>query len=331
MPFADAPEWPLSGLMLLVTALALEPVLGEARSVLTYLPHPVRLMGALIAWLDRKLNRDDRSDADRRRRGMLLVAAVCVSAGAVGAGLAALARQVPSGWLLELGAMIPLLAQRSLFQHVRRVGEALRGDGIEAARGQVAHIVGRDVRQLDAHAIARAAIESCAENFSDAVVAPAFWYVLLGLPGMLVYKAVNTMDSMIGYRSCRYAAFGWAAARLDDLANWMPARLAGLYLTCAAIGVPDADPERGLRTMMADAGKHRSPNAGWPEAAMAGALGLSLAGPRRYPGIVVDDPWIGGGTARATARDVTRALRLFAGACVINGSAVAVLAIAVMG
>ena len=239
-----------------------------------------------------------------------------------------LSSNVPFAWLLELAMMIALLAQRSLFRHVHGVGEALRHGGIEAGRAQVAHIVGRDVRQLDEHGVARAAIESCAENFSDAVVAPAFWYILLGLPGMLVYKAVNTMDSMIGYRSPGYRAFGWAAARLDDFVNLVPARLAGLYLACAAIVVPGADAGRGLRTMIGDAGKHRSPNAGWPEAAMAGALGLSLGGPRRYPGIVVDDPWIGAGTARATPGDITRALTLFAGGCVINGVVVAAVTVA---
>jgi adenosylcobinamide-phosphate synthase len=320
---ASAPIPPL----LLLTALALEPLLGEAWGLLAKLPHPVRLIGASVAWLDRKLNREGRSEAERRRRGILVVIVVCTLSAVLAAGAAWLPRQVPFGWLLELALMIALLAQRSLFQHVRLVGEALRSDDLEAGRAQVADIVGRDVRQLDEHGIARAAIESCAENFSDAVVAPAFWYILLGLPGMLVYKAVNTMDSMIGHRSHRYRAFGWAAARLDDVANLIPARLAGLYLACAAIGVPGADAARGLRTMIEDGGKHRSPNAGWPEAAMAGALGLLLAGPRRYSGVVVDDPWIGAGRARATARDVTRALSLFAAACVINGFAVAAVAV----
>jgi adenosylcobinamide-phosphate synthase len=321
-------ELPFHPLLLLLAALALEPLLGEARGPLAKLPHLVRLIGGLVALLDRMLNREDRSETDRRGRGVLLVLFVCLLIASAGTAVTWLSRHAPFGWLPELALMISLLAQRSLFRHVCRVGEALREGGIEAGRTQVAHIVGRDVGGLDDHGVARAAIESCAENFSDAVVAPAFWYVLFGLPGMLVYKAVNTMDSMIGYRSERYRAFGWAAARLDDAVNLIPARLAGLYLAAAAIALPDADPARGLRTMIEDAGKHRSPNAGWPEAAMAGALGLSLAGPRRYPGVVVDDPWIGDGTALATARDVMRALSLFAAACVINGFAVAALALA---
>src|SRR5512132_829304 len=316
--------------LLLLAALALEPLLGDARGPVARLPHPVRVVGQLIGLFDRKLNRDDRSEADRRRRGIVLVLVVCLLADTAGAAVAWLSRHVPFAWLLELGLMISLLAQGSLFRHVRRAGEALREGGIEGGRTQVAHIVDRDVRKLDDHGVARAAIESCAENFSDAVVAPTFWYVLFGLPGMLVYKAVNTMDSMIGYRSERYLAFGGAAARLDDAVNLIPARLAGLYLAGAAFALRDADPARGLRTMIEEAGKHRSPTAGWPEAAMAGALGLSLVGPRRYPGVVVNDPWIGDGTAQATARDVMRALSLFAAACVINAFAVAALALAVM-
>jgi adenosylcobinamide-phosphate synthase len=320
-------EFPFHPLLLLLAALALEPFVGEA---FAKLPHPVRLIGGIVGLLDRKLNREDRSEADRRGRGILLVLFVCLLAATAGAAVTSLSRHVPFGWLPELALMISLLAQRSLFRHVRRVGEALRDRGLEAGRAEVAHIVGRDVRELDDHGVARAAIESCAENFSDAVVAPAFWYVLFGLPGMLVYKAINTMDSMIGYRSKRYLAFGWAAARLDDAVNLVPARLAALYLAVAALAVPDANPARGLRTMIEDAGKHRSPNAGWPEAAMAGALGLSLAGPRRYPGVVMNDAWIGNGTALATARDVMRALSLFTAACVINGFAVAAIALARM-
>ena len=213
---------------------------------------------------------------------------------------------------------------------VRAVALALSERGLDAGRAEVAHIVGRDVRQLDEHGVARAAIESCAENFSDGVVAPVFWYVLFGLPGMLAYKAVNTMDSMLGYRNERYLAFGWAPARLDDVANLLPARLSGMLLSGAAALAPEANAASGFRTMLRDARLHRSPNAGWPEAAMAGALGLSLSGPRRYPGLVVNDPWIGSGTARATARDVARALSLFAIACALNGSIVAVLAAARM-
>lgn len=318
-------SFPWHPLVLLLIALALEPLLGEARGPLARLPHPVRPLGQLIVDLEHKLNRDERAPADRRMRGILVVVFVTGLAVAVGLIVQAIAAIVPFGWLLELALIIALLAQRSLFQHVRRVGMVLADGGLEAGREAVSHIVGRDVRQLDAHGVARAAIESCAENFSDAVVAPAFWYVLFGLPGMLAYKAVNTMDSMIGHRSPRYRDFGWAAARLDDVMNLVPARLSGIFLGVAALAVPGARPLRGLAIMWQHAGRHRSPNAGWPEAAMAGALGLSLAGPRRYPGEVVEAPWIGEGTARATPRDVMRALALLGTACLTNGLAVATL------
>ncbi len=320
--------FPYHPLVLLVMALALEPLLGEARGPLGRLPHPVRLIGALIALLDRKLNRPERSAADRRLRGVLVVAAVAGLAAAAGWAVTWIGRTLPFGWLAELALIIALLAQRSLFQHVRAVATALAERGLAAGRAAVAHIVGRDVRQLDEHGVARAAVESCAENFSDGIVAPVFWYLLFGLPGMLAYKAVNTLDSMIGYRNERYADFGWASARLDDAVNLVPARLSGLLLSAAALAVPQTNPAAGVRTMLRDARLHRSPNAGWPEAAMAGALGLSLAGPRRYPGVVVDDPWIGSGTPQATAGDVVRALSLFAVACLLNGCLVAALAAA---
>ena len=320
--------FPYHPLVLLVAALALEPLLGEARGPLRRLPHPVRLIGTLIAVLDRKLNREDRSPADRRLRGVLVVVFVAGLAAVAGWAVAWIGGALPFGWLAELALIVALLAQRSLFQHVRAVGLALAERGLEASRAAVAHIVGRDVRQLDEHGVARAAVESCAENFSDGVVAPAFWYLLFGLPGMLAYKAVNTLDSMVGYRNQRYRDFGWAAARLDDVMNLVPARLSGLLLSAAAVAVPGAQPVAGLRTMLRDARLHRSPNAGWPEAAMAGALSLSLAGPRRYPGLVVDDPWIGTGTSRATARDVARALSLFTVACLLNGCLAAALAAA---
>ncbi|MBL8667206.1 MAG: cobalamin biosynthesis protein CobD [Rhodospirillales bacterium] len=330
MPLLEpaAAAFPYHPLVLLVAALVLEPLLGEARGPLRRLPHPVRLIGALIAFLDRKLNRPERSPTDRRLRGVLVVAFVAGLAAAAGWAVAWVGRFVPFAWLAELALIIALLAQRSLFQHVRAVAAALSEHGLDAGRAAVAHIVGRDVRQLDEHGVARAAVESCAENFSDGIVAPVFWYVLFGLPGMLAYKAVNTLDSMIGYRSERHRAFGWASARLDDALNLVPARLSGLLLSAAAVAVPEARPAAGVRTMLRDARLHRSPNAGWPEAAMAGALGLSLAGPRRYPGLVVDDPWIGGGTSRATARDVARALSLFVAACLLNGCLAAALAAA---
>ena len=322
----DGKDWVLDPLVILAIAMVLDAAVGEVGGPFRRLPHPVRIIGTLIGVLDDKLNRENRSDADRTVRGLLVVLIVCGLAAAVGWAVAWLTRHHDFGWIVELALTFALLAQRSLYDHVRAVAKALNGGGIEAGRAAVAHIVGRDVRQLDGHGVARAAIESCAENFSDGVVAPVFWYLLFGFPGLLVYKAVNTMDSMIGYTTPRYRAFGMAAARLDDVLNLIPARLAGLFLAAAAVSAPTANPVRALKVMVRDAGKHRSPNAGWPEGAMAGALGLALAGPRRYAETAVDGSWIGDGRARATETDINRALHVYVVACAVNGLMVAALA-----
>ncbi|HEY4135452.1 MAG TPA: adenosylcobinamide-phosphate synthase CbiB [Alphaproteobacteria bacterium] len=309
--------------LLMLLALVLEwPTAGFAWAF-RVLPHPVVLIGKLTAGFESRLNRDGRTRGVLRLRGAATVVVVVGLAAAVGAGIAYGCRLLPYGWLIELLVMVVLLAQRSLFAHVRRVATALRAGGVVAGRDAVRHIVGRDAAALDEYAVARAAIESCAENFSDAVVAPVFWYLLLGLPGMLAYKAVNTLDSMIGHHTPRYEQFGKAAARLDDLANLIPARLSALILALAAIATPTANPWRAFATVFRDARKHRSPNAGWPEAAMAGALGLALAGPRPYHGQMQAGPWIGGGVARARPHDITRALYLYAVACLLAMAATA--------
>ena len=319
---------PAVGFILLM-ALALDAAAGEAWGPFKRLPHPVRPLGWLIADLDRRLNRDERSPGDRFARGVLVALFVSLLAAGVGWGITALAAALPFGWLIELALVIALLAQRSLYRHVFAVADALERGGLDAGREAVGHIVGRDVTRLDGAGVARAAIESCAENFSDGVIAPAFWYLILGLPGMLAYKAVNTMDSMIGHRTPKHQAFGGAAARLDDLLNLVPARAAALMIGLAALAVPRTSPGAALTIAWRDAGKHRSPNAGWPEAAMAGALDLALAGPRRYSSEVVDDPWLGAGTAQATPKDIRRALAVFVMACLIN--ALAVLTVSVVG
>ena len=245
---------------------------------------------------------------------MLLVVGVSAAAGWVVAHHAA---AFGWGWLAELALVTMLLAQRTMADHMVRVARAL-DTGADPARAELRHIVGRDVSALDAHGVARAAIESGAENYSDGVVAPAFWYLLLGLPGLLAYKAINTMDSMIGHRSPRHHAFGRAAARIDDAVNWVPARIAGGLIALAALVVPGAAPGRAWDTMLRDAPRHSSPNAGWPEAAMAGALGLALLGPRRYEGeAAADEAWLGDGRNDATADDVRRTVWVFAAACAL--------------
>ncbi|MFN3971564.1 MAG: adenosylcobinamide-phosphate synthase CbiB [Gemmobacter sp.] len=261
---------------LLIPALLLDAALGEPRWLWSRAPHPAVVMGRAVGWLDARLNRG----AARRARGVLAVLALVLGAGVIGAGIAA----VPDGGVLEVLAAAILLAQRSLADHVAAVAHALRG-GLAEGRRAVAMIVGRDTAAMSEAEVARAAIESAAENLSDGVVAPAFWFLLAGLPGILIYKAVNTADSMIGHRTPRHEAFGWAAARLDDVLNWVPARITAA-LMAAASGWFHAGP------ILRDAPLHRSPNAGWPEAAMAVVLDLSLSGPRAYHGVRSDFPWV---------------------------------------
>jgi len=308
----------LDPLLLLLAALALDMVVGDLPGAFRFVPHPVVAIGRAVDWFDRRLNRERRDPRTRRVRGVLTVALLVLAAAALGTALALLLRGLRFGWAIEILLVAILLAQRSLFDHVAAVGRALSDGGIVGGREAVRHIVGRDPHSLDEHGVARAAIESLAENFSDGVVAPAFFYALFGLPGLFVYKTANTLDSMIGHSSPRYLQFGWAAARFDDLLNLVPARLSGLLLAAAAVAVPEAHVAPAFRVMLRDAGKHRSPNAGWPEAATAGALDLALAGPRRYEGVVVNDPWLGDGRARATTADIGRALRLYIIACLLQ-------------
>ncbi len=292
-------------------ALLIEGAAGYPAWLLARLGHPVMAAGAAIAWLDARLNRG----RFQRARGVLAVGLLLAGSGLPAWGVqAALLHTLPRPLAVAVLALLAasLLAQRSLWDHVQAVARSLPV-GLAAGRRAVSHIVGRDPDRLDAAAVARAAIESLAENFSDGVVAPALWCALLGLPGIVLYKVINTADSMIGHRTPRHEAFGWAAARLDDMANLPASRLSGLLLALAAgrgFGV-------AIRTMARDAGRHRSPNAGWPEAALAGGLGLRLAGPRVYGGTRLEDAWMGAGRADATASDIVRALVLYRRACVL--------------
>jgi adenosylcobinamide-phosphate synthase len=302
----DSPERLLTWLLL---ALLLDAALGDPPWLWRRLPHPVVLIGRAVTALERRLLDPAAPPAAKRRRGMLLVAVVLAGALALGLLVHLLARAVEHGWIVEgvIGGV--LLAQRSLFDHVLAVARGM-DQGIEAARRNVAMIVGRDPDRLDMPAVGRAAVESAAENFSDGVVAPLVWALLLGLPGLIAYKAVNTMDSMIGHKSERYLDFGRAAARLDDLVNLPASRIAALLVVAAAVLLPGASPGTASRTVRLDARLHRSPNAGWPEAAFAGALGIRLCGPRTYGGVASVAHWIGAGRAEVTATDVRRSLDL---------------------
>lgn len=314
-------------LLILLLAIAFDAILGDPPWLYRALPHPVVILGRGIDWLDRRLNRETAANVARRGAGALAVLILVGAAVATGWILSAAFAHLPFGWVLEGLAMSSLVAQKSLYDHVAAVAQGLEQGGLEGGRKAVSLIVGRDPESLDDAGVARAAIESLAENFSDGVVAPLFWAALFGLPGLLAYKAVNTADSMIGHRTPRHEAFGWAAARLDDLVNLVPARLAGLLIVAAALMLPGARAGKALHAMRRDAPKHRSPNAGWQEAAMAGALGLAIAGPRRYGGRTVEDAWMGaGGRTEATAEDIRRALRLYLAACILQAALIALAA-----
>ncbi|WP_028349647.1 adenosylcobinamide-phosphate synthase CbiB [Bradyrhizobium murdochi] len=307
----------------MAVAMTVDALLGWPGPLFARIGHPVTWIGRLISILDRNWNRSTDAPSIRRVAGVtaaLLVIGVCV-----GIGWIMEAALVP-GWsrVVLLGILAwPMVALRSLYDHVVAVAQPLQSGDLKAARLAVAQIVGRDPATLDEAGIARAAIESLAENASDGVVAPVFWGALFGLPGIVGYKAVNTLDSMIGHRSERHLYFGWAAARIDDIANFIPARLTGFLFALVSLRVPDA-----LSCMVRDANRHRSVNAGWPEAAMAGALGVRLSGPRSYHGSVTNEPWLNDGARDPLAADVRQGLMLYIRAMLLLGGLLVALALA---
>jgi adenosylcobinamide-phosphate synthase len=313
---------PSGRVLILIIALGIEAVLAYPEAAFRAIGHPVSWIGALIAALDSALNRPDYSSAVRRAAGVATVMLLLVVSLGAGVALEAVARAIPYfGFAIAVVVVAALVAAGNLDQHVRAVSAALGAEGVDGGRRSIAKIVGRDPDTLDEAAVCRAAIESLAENASDGVTAPSLWFLVAGLPGIIGYKAINTADSMIGHMSEHHRAFGWAAARLDDLVNLPASRLTGLMFVAAAAMVPGASAPSAWRAYWRDARKHRSPNAGWPEAAMAGALGLRLAGPRIYGGVLVEDHWMGDGRAEATAEDIDRAIVIyrvaFAGALLI--------------
>ena len=280
--------------MILAIALLLDAAFGEPDWLWSRWPHPAVLMGRAIGWLEARLN----AGSARLAKGVLAVALLVLGAALLGLLLAEL------GALAEILVAAVLLAHRSLVEHIRAVGDGLRLS-LAQGRRSVAKIVSRDTAAMDNSAVARSAIESAAENFSDGVIAPAFWFLVAGLPGLIVYKVVNTADSMIGYRTPRYEAFGKAAARLDDVLNWIPARLSAVLIAVVG-GVPGQ-----WREIIEDARLHRSPNAGWPEAAMARAIRVALAGPRAYDGVMQPLAWVNGSARRdLTPADIDACLRI---------------------
>jgi len=307
MPALSPPAWVLA-------ALVLEALVGYPAWLYRRLSHPVVAVGAAIAGLERRWNQPTRSEATRKVLGVCTVAALVGAAIALGRGLDIVLKGQAWGFPFWVAIATVGLAQKSLHQHVAAVERPLAASDLASARVAVAQIVGRDVDRLDPSGVSAAAIESLAESFSDGIVAPAFWLLVGGLAGLFAYKVVNTADSMIGHLEPRYRAFGWAAARTDDLMNLIPARLAGALIAVAGVG--------GWRVMVRDAPKHASPNAGWPEAAMAGALRLQLGGPAVYDGEILERPRFGAGRA-AGPGDVRRSLSIYRRACVLLWSMLA--------
>lgn len=299
------------GALTLPAALLLDRLIGDPPWLWRFAPHPVVLIGGVIDSLETQLNRPAWSHLARRGAGVLTLGILVAATAALGALVELGLSHLPFGFAVNAVFAAVLLAQKSLLDHVAAVASALREQGLESGRQAVSLIVGRDVSALDEAGVSRAAIESAAENFADGVVAPAFWFLLLGLPGLLVFKAVNTADSMIGHRSPRYQAFGWAAARFDDLLNLVPSRLSAILIVTAAAVLKGCNGRAALSSALRDAPRHRSPNAGWPEAAAAGALGLALGGPRRYGDAAVDGAWLHEeGRRNAGEPDVAAAIRL---------------------
>lgn len=290
----------------MLMALSIDAMLGWPQAIHARIGHPVTWIGAVISALDRRFNLETSSRLVRRLAGSLAAMGVIGLAAGAGCGLAAVMPVGLAGVVATGVVAWPLVAARSMHDHVDAVARPLLAGDLAAARLAVSQIVGRDPDRLDQEGVARAALESLAENTSDGIVAPLFWGVLLGLPGIAGYKAINTLDSMIGHRTPRHEAFGWASARIDDLANLIPARLTGLLFALAS-----GRPWPAISTMLQDAHRHRSPNAGWPEAAMAGALGVRLSGPRAYGSKVSPEPWLNAAAPDPGASQIAQGLAIY--------------------
>jgi adenosylcobinamide-phosphate synthase len=304
-------------LPLALLALTIEAAFGYPHALLRRIGHPVVWIGALVDLLDRRFNKERDGAEQRRHKGTIALIVLLVPVTVVAAFITHFAGNSLLGLIMLSVLAASLPAQRSLDSHIRAVANALEAN-LDAGREAVSHVVGRDVAALDHAGVARAAIESLAENFSDGVVAPMFWTAIFGLPGGAAYKAVNTADSMIGHRTPRHEAFGWASARLDDLVNWPASRIAAGLIIAASYVTRGADANAARRAVARDANKHASPNAGWPEAAMAGALGLRLGGRRIYDGVLVEDAFMGEGRRDANAGDIRRALSLYRRALILQ-------------
>ncbi|MGI9350000.1 MAG: adenosylcobinamide-phosphate synthase CbiB [Rhizobiaceae bacterium] len=319
-----------SSLLILLVAMVLDWYFGEPEFLWSRIPHPIVLFGKAVSQVDGHLNNEMDDDASRLRKGSIAISALIgisiMTALVIGWIIGVFG---PLGWLLEVAIVFTLLAQKSLYDHVKAVAVGLRENGLEGGQGAVGMIVGRDPTLLDESGVSRAGIESLAENFSDGVVAPAFWYAIFGLPGIFVYKMINTADSMIAYRNEKYLLFGRTTAQIDDLANWLPARLSVLLIAVGAGMLKGADAMRqSLSCSFRDSGLHQSPNAGWPEAAMAGGIDIALGGPRQYPHETVQQSYLNASGRRELGPDqIDGALNVFILACFSLWAAVFLLMI----
>jgi len=295
----------MSAPLFILMAWAIEVLFGWPDKVYARIRHPVVWLGSLISFLERNTNHPHLSHAVRYGLGfatsLIVVSAFTGLAWAIAYGLP----NIWWGYVLEGVIASSLIASRSLYDHVSAVARPLLDGETERARAAVSQIVGRDPRSLDDSGMSRASLESLAENASDGVIAPVFWGAIFGLPGIAGYKAINTLDSMIGHKNEKYAAFGGFAARLDDMANWVPARISGFLIAAASLQL------QAFQIMFKNARTHRSPNAGWPEAAMAGALGVRLSGPRSYGAHTTNEPWLHEGARDPDAADIVRGLSLY--------------------
>lgn len=299
----------------LLLALIMDAVLGDPRWLYSRINHPVVIIGTLIRFLDKRLNKSKYTKSIRKFLGIISISIILGGTWFLGEGIEMAVQDLTFGFVIQAIIVSIFLAQNSLYRHVAAVANACKSKNLSDARKEICHIVGRDPASLDKPAICRASIESLSENFCDGVIAPVVWYLICGLPGLLAYKALNTSDSMVGYLNSQYEDYGWCTARLDDLANFVPARLSAISISVASLLVPLANPLSSIRAGFRHAHLHRSVNAGWPEAAMAGALGIRIAGPRHYSGKLVDDAWMGDGRADVGPSDIMKGLRIYFVAC----------------
>jgi len=316
----------MSHLLILLAAIGLDRIVGDPPWLWQRIPHPVVIFGKGIDLFEKRLNTGAFTPEGRRLNGVFTIVALLALTILVGMLLSMIFHHLGFlGLILEIIVVAVFLAQKSLGDHVQAVADGLLRNGLEGGRQAVSMIVGRDPKTLDQAGVSRAAIESLSENFADGVVAPVFWYLIAGLPGILAYKMLNTADSMIGHKNERFLQFGWASARLDDFANWPAARLsAGFIAVAALLRLGAGAGRRSLSAALRDSGLHRSPNSGWLEAAMAGALDLQLAGPRVYGGIRVSEPMMhAAGRADAGPQDILSGIRVFYTACSVMAASVA--------